>query len=200
MLKMIKGVKINNADILNEEYMVDDNWIIANINVDKILKVINEFVDMQKNSLFLIIEVPTNIDNEEIKDNKIYQIHKDVYYLDNISISFAKELLDSFGNLFINDGMAQIGIGNHLTGAEIITDKYNVVLIYNGRDDVEKYMNLLSKNKIKKVEKLITARDFFTESNPGECNRITEDGKTVYDVVDILIKEAGLYFTERRKD
>lgn len=200
MLKMIKGVKINNTDILNEEYMVDDNWIIANINVDKILKVINEFVDMQKDSLFLIIEVPTNIDNEEIKDNKIYQIHKDVYYLDNISISFAKELLDSFGNLFINDGMAQIGIGNHLTGAEIITDKYNVVLIYNGRDDVEKYMNLLSKNKIKKVEKLITARDFFTESNPGECNCIIEGGKTVYDVVNILIKEAGLYFAERREN
>ena len=89
---MIKGARINNADILNEEYMISDNWIIANINADRILKVINEFVDMQKDPLFLIIEVPTNIDNEKIKDNGIYQIHKDVYYLDNISISYAKEL------------------------------------------------------------------------------------------------------------
>ena len=192
---MIKGAIINNADILNEEYM-----IIANINADKILKVINEFVDMQKKPLFLIIEVPTNIDNEKIKDNGIYQIHKDVYYLDNISISYAKELLRAFGNLFINDGMAQIGIGNHSTGAEIITDKYNVVLVYNGRDDVEKYIDLLNMNKIKQVETLITARDYFTESNPGECNCITEDGKTVYDVIDILIKDAGLYFAERRVD
>ena len=70
---MIKGAIINNADILNEEYMISDNWIIANINADKILKVINEFVDMQKKPLFLIIEVPTNIDNEKIKDNGIYQ-------------------------------------------------------------------------------------------------------------------------------
>lgn len=180
--------------------MISDNWIIANINADKILKVINEFVDMQKEPLFLIIEVPTNIDNEKIKDNGIYQIHKDVYYLDNISISYAKELLRAFGNLFINDGMVQIGIGNHSTGAEIITDKYNVVLVYNGRDDVEKYIDLLNMNKIKQVETLITARDYFTESNPGECNCITEDGKTVYDVIDILIKDAGLYFAERRVD
>lgn len=197
---MIKGARINSADILNEEYMISDNWIIANINADKILKVINEFVDIQKDPLFLIIEVPTNIDNEKIKDNGIYQIHKDVYYLDNISISYAKELLRAFGNLFINDGMAQIGIGNHSTGAEIITDKYNVVLVYNGRDDVEKYIDLLNMNKIKQVETLITARDYFTESNPGECNCITEDGKTVYDVIDILIKDAGLYFAERRVD
>ena len=186
---MIKGARINSADILNEEYMISDNWIIANINADKILKVINEFVDIQKDPLFLIIEVPTNIDNEKIKDNGIYQIHKDVYYLDNISISYAKELLRAFGN-----------IGNHSTGAEIITDKYNVVLVYNGRDDVEKYINLLNMNKIKQVETLITARDYFTESNPGECNCITEDGKTVYDVIDILIKDAGLYFAERRVD
>lgn len=197
---MIKGARINNADILNEEYMISDNWIIANINADKILKVINEFVDMQKEPLFLIIEVPTNIDNEKIKDNGIYQIHKDVYYLDNISISYAKELLRAFGNLFINDGMVQIGIGNHSTGAEIITDKYNVVLVYNGRDDVEKYIDLLNMNKIKQVETLITARDYFTESNPEECNCITEDGKTVYDIIDILIKDAGLYFAERRVD
>ena len=75
-----------------------------------------------------------------------------------------------------------------------------MVLVYNGRDDVEKYIDLLNMNKIKQVETLITASDYFTESNPGECNCITEDGKTVYDVIDILIKDAGLYFAERRVD
>lgn len=37
MLKMIKGVKINDADKLNEEYTVDKNSLVANINADKIL-------------------------------------------------------------------------------------------------------------------------------------------------------------------
>ena len=71
MLKMIKGVKINDADKLNEEYTIDENSLIANINADKTLKIINQFVDMQKEPLFLILEVPTSQDNEEVKGNII---------------------------------------------------------------------------------------------------------------------------------
>ena len=199
MLKMIKGVKINDADKLNEEYTVNENRLVANINADKILKIINDFVDMQKEPLFLILEVPTSEENEEIKGNIIKQIHKDVYYLDNMSITLAKELLKVFGNLFVNDGMAQIGVGNHVTNAEIMTGKYNVVTIFYGKDDSKKYNELLNNNGIKKVDELVTAWNFFNESNPGECNRIDEDGKSVYDAIKVLTKETGLYLAERRE-
>ena len=200
MLKMIKGVKINDADKLNEEYTIDENSLIANINADKILKIINQFVDMQKEPLFLILEVPTSQDNEEVKGNVIEQTHKDVYYLDNMSIPFVKKLLTVFGNLFVNDGMSQIGVGNHVTNAEIMTDKYNVVTIFNGKDEQTRYIELLNNNGIKKVDELVTAWNFFNELNPGECNRIDEDGKSVYDAIEVLTKEAGLYFAERRED
>ncbi len=199
MLKMIKGVKINDADKLNEEYTVNENSLVANINADKILKIINDFVDMQKEPLFLILEVPTSEENEKIKGNIIKQIHKDVYYLDNMSITLAKELLKVFGNLFVNDGMAQIGVGNHVTNAEIMTGKYNVVTIFYGKDDSKKYNELLNNNGIKKVDELVTAWNFFNESNPGECNRIDEDGKSVYDAIKVLTKETGLYLAERRE-
>ena len=66
MLKMIKGAKINDSDNLNEEYMVVDNHLIANINADKILNIINDFIDIQQDSLFLIIEVQTNEKDENI--------------------------------------------------------------------------------------------------------------------------------------
>lgn len=164
MLKMIKGVKINDADKLNEEYAFKENSFIANINADKILKIINEFVDMQEEPLFLILEVPTSKDNEYIKGNIINQTHKDVYYLDNMSIPFVKELLKSFGKLFVNDGMSQIGVGNHITNAEIIKGKYNVVTIFKGKDNLDKYQKLLENNNIKKVEELVTAWNFFTQS------------------------------------
>lgn len=200
MLKMIKGVKINDSNSLNEEYMVVDNHLIANINVDKILNIINDFIDIQQDPLFLIIEVPTNENDENIEDNIIKEPHKDVYYIDNISKSFAKEILKIFGNLFINDGLAQIGIGNHISNAEIMTDKYNVINIFYGKDIALKYEKLMEKHKIKKVKKLVTAWDFFNDSNSGESYHIDENGKTVYDAIEVLMKEAGLYFAQRIED
>lgn len=199
MLKMIKGVKINDSDKLNEEYMITENCIMANIDANKILKIINDFVDIQNDPLFLIIEVPTNEKDEKIEGNIIKELHKDVYYLDNMSKPFAKELLKTFGNLFINDGLSQIGIGNHVSNAEIMTDKYNVIEIFNGKDKIDNYEKLMDKYKIKKVEDLVTAWAFFSDSNPGECICVNEDGKSVYDAIEVLTKEAGLYFAERRK-
>ena len=105
--------------------MITENCIIANINANKILNLINDFINIQKDPLFLIIEVPSNEKNEIIEENIIKKFHKDVYYLDNMSKQFAKELIKTFGNLFINDGLSQIGIGNHISNAEITTDKYN---------------------------------------------------------------------------
>lgn len=200
MLKMIKGVKINDSDKLNEEYMNADNYLMANINADKILNIINDFIDIQQAPLFLIIEVPTNEKYENIEDNIIKEFHKDVYYIDNISKSFAKELLKIFGNLFINDGLAQIGIGNHISNAEIMTDKYNVINIFYGKDIALKYEKLMEKHKIKKVENLVTAWDFFNDSNSGESYHIDENGKTVYDAIEVLMKEAELYFAQRIED
>ena len=199
MLKMIKGAKINCADKLNEEYVLEEDYLTANINADKILKIINDFVDLQTNPLFLIIEVPTSLNDEIVNENIMENTHKDVYYLDGMSNEFVKELLKTFGNLFINDGMAQIGVGNHITNAEIMSKKYNVITIFNGKDDKSKYEELMLNNEIKKVDSLTTAWSFFSKENPGFCNTIEEDGKNIYDAVEAL-KEAGLYFAERRED
>ncbi len=119
MLKMIKGAIVTCADKLKEEYEIKNNYLIANVNEDKILKIINEFIELQKEEIFLILEVPTNLNNEKVKNI----FHKDVYYIDNISKEYAKEILNSIGLLFVNDGAGQIRIGNHVTHAEIMTDK-----------------------------------------------------------------------------
>lgn len=199
MLKMIKGVKVDCAEKLYEEYEIKANALIANINEEKILKVINEFVELQSDPLFLIIEVPSNLNDEERKSLSVHT-YKDVYYIDNISKKFIKKVMKKFGNLFVNDGMGQIGIGNHLTNAEIMTDKYNVITIYGGSDDLLKYEKILVNNKIKKVNKLVAAWNYFSKSHPGESNIIVYDGKTIYDAVKILEENAGLYLAERRED
>ncbi len=200
MLKMIKGVKINCADKLEEEYEIKDNCLLANINEDKILKIINDFTDLQRDSLFLILEVPSNLNKEKTNGTIINQFHKDVYYIDNMSKEYTKEILNSIGSLFVNDGLGQIGIGNHATNAEIMTNKYNVITIFKGKDDLLKYENILVNNKINKVDSLLTAWDYINDDNPGERNLIESEGKTIYDVVEILKQTSNLYFAEQRED
>ena len=164
------------------------------------MKIINDFIDLQRDSLFLILEVPSNLNKEKTNGTIINQFHKDVYYIDNMSKEYAKEILNLIGSLFVNDGLGQIGIGNHATNAEIMTNKYNVITIFKGKDDLLKYENILVNNKINKVDNLLTAWDYFNDYNPGECNLIESEGKTIYDVVEILKQTSNLYFAEQRED
>ena len=40
MIEFIKGCKIPNSENLKEEYKISGNWIKANVNASKILKII----------------------------------------------------------------------------------------------------------------------------------------------------------------
>lgn len=197
MLKMIRGVKIKDANKLNEGFEVSDKLIISNVNSDKILKMLRAFIDIQDDQLFLIIEVPANIKNENLSNHKF---HRDIYYTNKITKDAIREIFSSFGELFINDGLAQIGIGNYVTHAEIMTYKYNVVSVYAGDENIKKYENMFISNKFKKTDKLLTAWDYFTSTNPGESFSIKENGKTVYDVINILKETKGLYFSRRSEE
>lgn len=196
MLKMVKGSIIKDFEKLNEEFETKNKGIITNINEDKILKIIDDFIEIQEGYLFLIIEIPTNAEFEENGKN----LHKDVYYKDGMTKEEIKKVMKEYGNLFVQDGIAQIGVGNHETKEEIMTDKYNIVYIYAEKEEQNKYEKILLENKVKKVDKLTTAWDYFTKENGGISNIIEEDGKNVYDVVEILKEEIGLYFAERREE
>jgi len=197
MLKMVKGSIIQDAYKLNEEYEVRKEGIIANINEDKISKVIDDFIEIQEGYLFLIIEVPTSAENE---DKNSHTFHKDVYYKDGMTKEEIRKIFDQYGDLFIQDGMAQIGVGNHESKEEIMKKKYNVIYVYAEKNEKNKYEEMFLKNKIRKTNNITTAWDYFTKENYGESQIVEKDGKTVYDIVEILKKENGLYFAERRED
>lgn len=110
MLKMVKGSIIQDAYKLNEEFEVRKEGIIANVNEDKISKVIDDFIEIQEGYLFLIMEVPTDSWNE---DKNSHTFHKDVYYKDGMTKEEIREIFNQYGDLFIQDGIAQIGVGNH---------------------------------------------------------------------------------------
>lgn len=44
----------------------------------------------------------------------------------------------------------------------------------------------------------MTAWQTFSDEHYGECSRIDTDGKSVYDIPEML-KDRGIYFAERRE-
>jgi len=80
MLKMVKGSIIQDAYKLNEEYEVRKEGIIANINEDKISKVIDEKLEGMDEVVVELIRCKT--DNETLRQ-KIIDLNKEIYQLKN---------------------------------------------------------------------------------------------------------------------
>lgn len=196
---MIKGCTVPNSEMLNEGYKIYEERIEANVNADKILNLFFDFIDAHLDYFFLILEIPTNImDEPKTPEGEVSVNHKDVYYKDGMTAIEAKALLTKYAGLFINDGLAQIGIGAHTSVSEIVTDKYNRVYAL-GRN-TELLEAIFKKNDIPKVDELVTAWNYFSKENPGSSFGITENGQTIYDALEMLKKETDIYFAERRED
>lgn len=202
MIEFIKGCKIPNSENLKEEYKISGNWIKANVNASKILKLMYEFTEMQKDDepLFLFLEIPSNKENqkniEEIDNKRKYKIkngfYYDIYYLDGISKKFFKELLNKSGEILLNDGMSSFGLGNFTTNDEIGKYKYNQVKLLS--NNTEKYEELFRKNNIKKNDNVVLSVNLINPNNPGICNIYKDkDGKDIYKIVENLKKYKTFY-------
>ncbi len=198
MLNMIKGCRIHDPSVLCEGYQRIPSGFMANVNADKILRLMESFVLLHNEYCFVFLEVPTNANEETaFASGGTLPTHKDVYYLDGLSPERAIEFLHVFGEWFIHDGLSSFGIGIHSGGNEITRDKYNVVTVYTQTPD--KYDSFFASQGIAEDPRLKTAWDYFTYDTPGDSFLYTYRGKTVYDLVDHL-KQYGLYFAERRED
>lgn len=192
MIKMKKGSIIPNNTLLKEEYKKEKNNIIANVDVDKIHILLEKFIDVQSEELFLFIEIPTNLNELENKhENSI-----DIYYKDGLTKDEAHSLLKEYGEILINDGLCKFGFGTKSFNDEIMSHKYNVVTLFS--KNIDKYKKLLNELKIAETNNYKSAWYFFTNNTPGISNIYEKDGKTVFDIVEEL-EEKGLYFGERKK-
>lgn len=205
MFNLIKGAKIINDIQLKEEYQIDGNSVSANVSAEKIRGLINEFVKNESTELYcLFIEVPANAVDENIiglTADGIYQIdklHKDVYYLDNISADELEGLLDVFDDILINDGLSSFGVLSQ-RGNELGRYKYNIIKAYSDGGNISPFIKIFNSIGLIKTDNLITAWDYFSQDNPGESELYEKDGKTIYDVVETL-KEVGMYKSEQREE
>ncbi|MDE6745351.1 MAG: hypothetical protein K2J72_01795 [Oscillospiraceae bacterium] len=198
MLKMTEGCTVPKADMLSEQYEILENKIIANVNADKIEAVIRDYILMHDKPMFFFLEFPTNQrDEEKLRKNDTDPRHIDVYYIDGLNTEQALDIFSKYRYLLINDGMSRFGFGVHGQATEIMRDKYNMISLL--ADNVEKYTDIFNSHNIPRCENLVTAWNTFSYEFPGECNRMTVDGKTVYDLPEEL-KDFGIYFAERREE
>lgn len=198
MLKLRKGCKVPFPEKLSEGYERIASGFVANVNADKIEMLIVHFIAIHNEPVFFILELPSNLDDEEeIRSGVVEALHKDVYYIDACTQEEAWTILSRTFEVLINDGLCSFGFGCHKSQDEIMVGKYNVVSIYTANPNA--FEGFFEEHKIQGVPNLVTAWDTFTPDSPGEAARVDTDGKSVYDIPNVF-KEWGMYLAERKED
>ncbi len=196
MLEMIRGCNVNKCNELYEQYQSDENGFTANVNASKIGKLLEEFISMQSEKLFFILELPASAQREqELRTSNTFPFHKEVYYIDGLSNKKALELIRNYGEILIHDGLTEFGFGVHDGSSEIMCYKYNVVKIWT--KDPNRYTPLFSKMDIPFAKHCTTAWETFNENNPGDSWALTINGMSAYDVLHEL-ETWNIYLAEIR--
>lgn len=198
MLRLRKGSKVPFPEKLSEGYEYSAPCFAANVSADKLEALMKHFITLHNEPLFFILELPTRQEDEtEVRPGAVKTLHKDVYYIDGCTQDDALAILAETVGLIVNDGMCAFGFGCHQSHDEIMVGKYNVVTVHTR--DKAAYDGYFEEHGIPLTENLITAWDTFSKDHPGESSIVDTDGKSVYDIPEIL-KDRGIYFADRRED
>ena len=193
--RFVKGCRASCEKKLREGFEETERGFVANVSAENIDRLMRDYVAAQTEELFLFIEKPCNLAEEEPDERGVVtQPHVNVYYWDGITKEQANVVLDKYGDWLINDGFVCFGFGVKGCASEIMKDKYNVISVYSA--DPPKERPLLAM-RLPQVAELRTAWDYFDRQHPGECFQYRKDGKNVHDVVKELLQQ-GLYFAERK--
>lgn len=197
MLQMRKGCIVPFPEKLSEGYQHQSFGFIANVDADKIVHLLTHFIQLHQEPMFFILELPSKQDDEtEIRPSVVNAFHKDVYYIDGCTKQEALVILNSTVELMLNDGLCSFGIGGHLSHDEIMVEKYNLIRVYTRNPGL--FEGFFEEQGIGFTENLITAWDTFTQDAPGESFRVDTNGRSIYDLPELL-RDFGIYLAERRE-
>ena len=198
ILKLKAGARIFSKTALYEGYQKGENYITANVGIDKIEEVLQHFIAIHEEPLFFILELPAKADDEtEVAPGIVEVLHKDICYIDGCSQEEALTILIRVGKILYNDGLISFGFGCHESNDEIMFRKYNVLTIYS--ENIDEYDDFFEPHEIDSTENLITAWDTFSADSPGTSEKYVLDGKTAYDIPK-QFEEWGMYFAEQREE
>ena len=198
---LAKGMTVPNLDGIHECYKVEERngafVFTANVSNQNIEKLIRSFCESLEEPCFFILEIPTNEgDESELRKENTSPFHCDVFYWDGLSVCGLLEIVRKHGDLLINDGLTCFGFASHASHDELYFGKYNIATIFSS--DEERHRGLFARLNIPQEEEIKTVWDSFSQTAPGRAERISINGKDIYNVLDSL-KTEGLYFAERRE-
>lgn len=201
MLNLRKGFSVTFADKLNEGYKSDGKSITANASAEKTLPLLEQFIKLHEDEkLFFVLELPTPETAEPKDENgNITAFHKDIYYLDDCTPAMIRDVLDIVGEILLDDGISQFGVGSHITNDEMMICKYNIVNLYSNDEQNGLYDGFFENFGIEKTDSLVTSWDMISPETPGECTMCEKNGRTVYDIPSVFA-ELGMYMAERCKE
>ncbi len=199
--KLAAGVAVTNLDDITEGFSLQKtnqgySVITINISADRLQKIYLGLCELVTTPAFAIVEIPTHqADELKLREKPTDPFHHDVYYLDGISFADYQSIFLPYSQFFMDDGEITFGFGSHTEQNEIFVGRYKLVHIYT--DAPAQYLQYLESQKYPRREPLRTIFDTFSPQSPGSTQAITINGKTVYDLIEIL-KQKGFYFAERR--
>ena len=117
---------------------------------------------------FFILETPTcQADEAPLRKSDRDPLHRDVHYLPNLNQEGMLGILDRYGELLIQDGMATFGFKSHENKDEIFVRKYKVFNIFAFTRDEQKYRGMLEDFGIPAEKEIKTVWETFTRKVAG---------------------------------
>lgn len=170
----------------------------VNVSAERLASVFRELSRQVAGIGFFLLETGTHRDIEvTLRHKPSDPLHKDVHYLDGITVERAHAILTANERNLIHDGGVNFGFGSHKGHDEVFVGPYKIVTIY--ADAPEKYREALKRLGFPKRATLKTVWDNFGPTTPGKRTIVADAKPTRWEMIDAL-KAEGLRFAERRDD
>lgn len=190
MFQTAPGVTIPFPEKIQEQFQVYDGQSIqANISFEKLKSLLTEFYQSLPEPLFFVLQLPLSIQEErQLGHDKIS--HQKVCCLDGQTRGQIDSILNSYGQILLEDGMSQFAIASHVNHEEIFIKKYKLTDLYSSSP--RRFIPLLQRYGLTETDHLFTVWDTFSQETPGKCRRISINGLDAYAIAERLTKK-GMY-------
>lgn len=198
--KMIEGLNISDISGVKTSFIkINSSAIKCVISAEIIKPIVKKAVKLIKKPYFFLEAPCTDAQEAELSKKGESGFHTQLFNLE-VTHGVADAILDRYGDLLINDGVANFGFGSLETKTEIYVMPFQNIMLYN-ENDVSAFERVLKQENVPelKPEEFITIDSLLSKKNSADRVLVELNGETVFDVIENL-KEVGLTLCETIKE